>query len=310
MTEIPQAIIDRDVELRAARAKVPPTDGRPRDTGGRLASGLTGVALLREAAILAICEREGKTEDEAIAIVDTPPALTAAVERAHDARVAREAAIRSRFDALALPISPPELYDDVIARHVPQVDATKIAGDWLRNIRARRAGETTRFWTTTVMLGGVGLGKTASAGLCAVTFLRWGLTAAYVEESELVHLSKRRTLQHEAQLEALLDVDLLILDELGTAKDDPNEVREAMRSAFTARVRRQGAHTMMLGNLADDIPHGVRMTDSERRAHVEARFATAYGARLVDRLTQMGTVAHLVGPSMRGTPYVSPRARR
>lgn len=291
---VPAAIVERDVELRQLRAELPPSQ----PTIAPL------VERLRAMAIRTICEREGMSEAEATAIVDAPPKLEAEADRARERHELREANVRRRMDDLALPISPPALYDDVVARCVPQVQATKIAGDWLRSVRAQMRGEATRPSRVLVLLGGMGLAKTASAGLCASQFIRWGHTVAYVEESELVRLSERRVIKHEERLEEVLDADLLIIDELGTSTADPTKVREAFRDAVNQRVRR---FTVMLGNLADDLPDDA--DPKVREKHASDRFATTYGARLVDRLVQMGTVAHLVGKSMRGTPYVSPRAK-
>lgn len=292
----PEAVIERDAQLRAIRetqrAADPPTTKPSAFATSANPRNDVHLAKLRELAILDICRREGTTPDEAAAIVDTPPKLDAEADRARERHEAREASVRKRMDALGLPISPIELYEDVVVRNVPPVPATRIAGDWLRQRGARRA---------LVLLGGVGLAKTVSAGLCASQFIRWGLTVAYVEEPELVRLSERRTLKHEEQLDALLETDLLILDELGTSRADPVAVREGVSSAFNRRIGQPGAHMMMLGNLADDLPESA--PDAVREKHAVERFASAYGTRLVDRLLQMGTVAHVGGRSMRGTPY-------
>lgn len=296
---MPAAIVDRDRELRRIREQERAADpATPKPAALALDKNPrhdVSLAKLREIAILDICRREGMSASEAAALVDTKPTLDLEVSRARERHEAREASVRSRMDALGLPISPLALYEDVVARNVPAVPATKIAGAWLRQRGARRA---------LVLLGGVGLAKTVSAGLCASQFFRWGLTVAYVEEPELVRLSERRTLKHEEQLDALLEVDLLILDELGTSRADSVAVREAVASAFNRRIGQPGAHMMMLGNLADDLPENT--PDSVREKHAIDRFASSYGARLVDRLVQMGTVAHLAGESMRGRPYVSP----
>lgn len=301
MTEnVPQELLERDRELRALRDQAPrePSPTRPdmlaRDRDDRRLD--LSLERLRTIAIADICRREGMTEAEAAAIVDSPPKLDAEGDRARVRHEARETWVRARMDSLGLPIAPLELYEDVVRRAVPSVQATKIAGDWLRG--PRRA---------LVLLGGMGLGKTVSAGLCASQFFRWGKTVAYVEEPEFVRLSERRTQKHEALLEVLLEANLLILDELGTSKADPVAVREAVSSAFNARIGLPGSRMVFLGNLADDLPASA--PDDVRRLHAEQRFASTYGARLVDRLVQMGTVAHLAGESMRGKPYRSPRAQ-
>ncbi len=300
--EIPEAIRKRDDELRVLRdqqPRTPPTTGKARDTHGAVEAAAPPpfVARLRELAIRSTVEREGLSLEEATAKIDSPVDLERETNDARERHERAEKLVRLRMDALGLPIDPLELYEDVVARCVPPTDATRAAGAWLRGPRRALA-----------MLGGMGLAKTVSAGLCASQFIRTGRTVAYVEESELVRLYERRTLRHEDELEELLDVDLLIVDELGMSRADPTAVREAVAGTFNTRIRKPGSRMMMLGNLADDIP--ATTPQKEREAHATKRFATTYGARLVDRIVQMGTVVHLAGQSMRGTPYVSPRARK
>jgi hypothetical protein len=309
-TTAPDAIVQRDRELRTLRSQHPrdphePVIAPPAAFAVDRHGATTPLARLRALLIEKLVEHEGYSEAEAIAIADTKPAADDGAERARERREVFEASVRKRMLELAFPIDPPELLEDVLRRSVPPTPATRIAGDWLREVRTALAANTTTR-RALVLLGGVGLTKTTAAALCGCQFLHWRKTVAYVEEETLVHLWKRRTLQHEAQLDALLEADLLILDELGTSNADPNEVRAAVAGAFNLRIGQAGSHMIFVGNLGDDMPDHA--TPREREDHATRRFAATYGARLVDRLVQMGRVAHFAGKSMRGQPYRSPMA--
>lgn len=170
----------------------------------------------------------------------------------------------------------PEVHDAIEAHCAPGTDGTALrrtkaisaVAGWMRDERR----------SVIALLGGVGIGKTTACGLAAMRALQQRQVVAYVKEPTL--LRWRKFLRHEKDIERVLSADLLIIDELGTClARDHDDARMAILEVVDDRLA--VGRTMLLGNL--------------NRAALGAR----YDARLVDRLSEVGTIVEVPGASMR-----------
>jgi len=209
----------------------------------------------------------------------SPEAIAAYEARMRDAtRIeARERFRRASHALRRLVPLRPEILDAVSAHCDPDRDGTS-------PLRRTAAIASVARWTTDerrtviALLGTVGVGKTTACGLAAMRALLDRKTVVYVKEPTL--LRWRKFLRHEKDLERVLSADLLIIDELGTClAKDHDDARMAILEVVDDRLA--VGRTMLLGNL--------------NRAALGAR----YDARLVDRLSEVGTIVDVSGASMR-----------
>lgn len=245
-----------------------------RDTDPLPIRSLSSAAHLREIAIASIARDEECTLEEAALRLDTTPAAKGETSEqlAERRRAAERDRIVKQVRDLAMPVQA-ELIPQLVLADCMRTRSTHEAAEWMRS--------TSR---VLVLIGDVGVGKTVAACLCAVAYARRRKTTAYVREPTLVRWWHSTTLAHEQRVQHMREVDLLIVDELGTTLTrEAERARDAVFGMLDDRIAERRA-TIFAGNLAPD------------------RLATAYGARFLDRLREVGRVAHVTGPSLRGLP--------
>lgn len=250
---------------------------RPTPRGGppvQLAGTLSSVERMRELAVASIARDEECSLEEAALRLDTTPApksetpeqIAARRHEAEHARVEKELGP----DGLALPVDG-KLLPLLVRGAYERTRAVHEAAAWLRGPRR-----------VLVLIGDIGVGKTVAASLVACSYARRRKTVAYLREPTLARWWHSSVLAHEAQIERLRETDLVIVDELGTTLSrDGEKARDATGGLVDDRIAGEG-RTVLIGNLD------------------EKRLGTAYGARFLDRLREIGTVVHLTGASMRG----------
>ena len=229
----------------------------------------------RAAAVASVALLEGVTEAEAAEMLDrallapVPPPETQA-QRDAEKLAAEHARLNAWLRDSKIPVRP-EVAATIVRGTCARTDATRAAASWMRDSQRR----------TLVLLGPMGIGKTIAAALVGVAFARRRQSVGYLREPMLMRLAHSSTLAHEAKLERLRDVDLLIVDELGTTLSGQGErARDAVFGMIDDRI--SGGRTILIGNLT---PEDLGKT---------------YGARFLDRLREVGVVEHLEGESMRG----------
>lgn len=235
--------------------------------------GLHLVEKIRAVAIECIAINEECSREEAARRLDaTPPVSATEGPEAIAARRAESEAARITKAVSDLRMSVrPELVPDLVAGKCLRTQATTEAAAWMRSDRRVLA-----------LVGDVGVGKTVAACLVACAYVRRRKTVAYLREPQLVRWSHSSTLAHEAQVERLRDVDLLIIDEIGTTLSrDGERTRDAMFGMIDSRIGGEG-RTVIIGNLT------------------EKQLAESYGVRFLDRLREIGMVVHATGESLRG----------
>ena len=179
--------------------------------------------------------------------------------------------------ALKLPVRG-ELLEDVVRGKWQETSARAAVAAWLRGDMRVLA-----------LLGDIGTGKTTAISRAACVFAHARRSVAYIREPELVKLSQQRTIVAEERMERLRDVDLLIVDELGTTLTrDGEAAQDAIASMVDHRIAGV-CRTALLGNFAS-----------------ATALAKAYGQRFADRLSEIGTVAEIAGTSMRGGALAAP----
>lgn len=230
------------------------------------------VPRLRETAIACIARDEGCSLEEAAQRLDGTPQVEPSETPAQIAerrRVADCKRIERGLRELALPVRG-ELVPDIASGRVKATRATAEVARWL--------GSPQR---VLVLVGDMGVGKTIASALAVAAWIRRRKTCAYLREPALVRWWHASTLAQEARVEALRNVDLLVIDEMGTsATRDAERSRDAIFGMLDDRIGAE-RRTILVGNLQPD--------DLAR-----------YGARFADRLAEVATVAHVVGPSLRG----------
>lgn len=243
---------------------------------------------IRESAIDVLMSLEKCSREEAIAILDAPPAPTPPPETKteREERRAREQheRLRAWLKATKIPVKP-EMVERVLLAEHERTDATRAAAAWLLDPSRR----------VLVLLGPTGIGKTVASALVAVSYAKRHRTVRYQREPALMRMQSSTTLTEQARYTELLEADLLIVDELGmTLSSQGERARNAMFETLDARIGSEG-RTILMGNLTKRLPDG-------REVGCVDALAKAYGARMVDRLHDVGRVVPLGGESMRGRP--------
>jgi len=230
-------------------------------------------AKLRDIAIAAIARDEGCSLEEAAQRLDGTPTIDDAetpeqvAERRRQAECKR---IEARLRELAMPVRG-EMLPAIAAGKVRPTEATRHVSRWLASPHR-----------VLVLVGDMGVGKTIASALGVAAWVRRRKTVAYLREPALVRWWHSTTLAHEQRVEALRSADMLVIDELGTsATRDAEKARDAIFGMLDDRIGLE-RRTMLIGNLTPDD------------------LTVRYGARFGDRLAEVATVAHVVGPSMRG----------
>lgn len=144
------------------------------------------------------------------------------------------------------------------------------------------------------LIGDMGRGKTVASAAAALAMIRKRRTVLRVVEPELVTWAHSSTLAHGERLEVALNVDLLIVDELGTALASPERCRGALFRVLDARIP-NGLRTLMISNHGADTP-ARKFTERE----AIGAFGEAYGGRFLDRMREIGSFCVVKGPSLRG----------
>lgn len=156
------------------------------------------------------------------------------------------------------------------------VDGTLLSTQALRTTIAWLAGPR----QVLVLVGDMGTGKTTAAAHAAMTRLARG-PFVYVKEPTLARWVMFA--RYDRQWSAAVEAQTLVVDEVGTAEQrDFADARAGLSRIVDDRIG-QGRRTIVIGNLS------------------EADLARRYDARMLDRLRDVGFVAEVRGPSMRGT---------
>lgn len=226
------------------------------------------------------CDRAGAlriiAESQAIAAPPSPEQAKIA------ARERERSRLRSWLAASKIPVRP-EIVEDVIVGTCKRTDATRAVTQWFTDPTRR----------VIALLGPMGIGKTVAAALVGVAFARRGKVVRYMREPMLVRWASSSTLTHEQRVEDLLDADLVIVDELGMSLSTHGEkARDAIFTLLDHRIAGD-RRTILIGNLMAPDKDGVQRGSARV-------LADKYGARLVDRLNEVGRIAELAGESMRG----------
>lgn len=233
---------------------------------------LSSVDRLRQIAVASIARDEECSLEEAALRLDTTPKpvaetpeQTAARRREHEhARIERVIA------DLGMPVRG-DLATQLVRGTYERTRAVHEAAAWMKSDRR-----------VLVLIGDIGVGKTVAACLIACAAIRRRQTVGYLREPALARWWHSSTLVHEQQIERLRDLDLVIVDELGTTLSrDGEKAKDATGGLVDDRIAGR-ARTVLIGNLD------------------EKRLGQAYGARFLDRLRELGKVVHLTGDSLRG----------
>ena len=144
------------------------------------------------------------------------------------------------------------------------------------------------------LIGDMGRGKTVASAHAALEMIRKRRTVLRVVEPELVTWAHSPTITHGERFEVACNVDLLIVDELGTALGSAERSRAALFRVLDARIP-NGLRTLMISNHGADTP-ARKFTERE----AIGAFGEAYGGRFLDRMREIGTFCVVKGPSLRG----------
>lgn len=233
---------------------------------------LSSVERLRSAAITSIARDEECSLEEAALRLDTMPKPTTETPEASAARrrEAESARVEHVIRDLGIPVRG-DLVPALVRGGYERTRAVHEAAAWMQtDLRVL------------VLIGDVGVGKTVAACLIACATARRRRSIAYLREPTLARWWHSPTLAHEAQIKRLREADLVIVDELGTTLSrDGEKAKDATGGLVDDRIA-GNARTVLIGNLD------------------EKRLGSAYGARFLDRLREIGRIVHLTGDSLRG----------
>jgi DNA replication protein DnaC len=240
---------------------------------------------VREIGIEVLMRNEGWDRATALrhlADAQKPAAVESPEARATRARERERDRLRAWLAASKIPVRP-EIVEDVIAGTCLRTPATRAVTQWFTDPTRR----------VIALLGPMGIGKTVAAALVGVAFARRGKVVRYMREPMLVRWASSSTLTHEQRMEEMLDADLVIVDELGMSLSSQGEkARDAIFTLLDHRIAGE-RRTILIGNLMAPDKDGTQRGSSRV-------LADKYGARLVDRLNEVGRIAELAGESMRG----------
>jgi DNA replication protein DnaC len=230
--------------------------------------------------------------------------LTETLEQ-RDARMAaerREARAKSEakriedgWRALRFPIPErlvPMLFAGTLDEHLQ-----RIAPD---DSNARHALSTVESWLepeqpqVLAVIGDMGRGKTLASAYAGLDRVRRRRTVQRLTEPALVTLAHSTTITQGEHFEVACNVDLLIVDELGTALAPPDRCRAALFRLLDARIP-NNLRTLLVSNHGADT-NARKFTDRE----AIGEFGKAYGGRLLDRMRDIGVFCVTKGPSLRG----------
>lgn len=218
--------------------------------------------------------------ERGLQLAASPEAIAAYEARIRDAtRIeARERYRRAAHALRRLVPLRPEILDAVSEHCDPDRDSKPSPLRRTPAIASVARWSTDERRTVIAILGTVGVGKTTACALASMRALLDRKSVVYVKEPTL--LRWRKFLRHEKDLDRVLSADLLIIDELGTClAKDHDDARMAILEVVDDRLA--VGRTMLLGNLS--------------RASLGAR----YDARLIDRLSEVGTIVDVSGASLR-----------
>lgn len=206
--------------------------------------------------------RAASASPEAIAAYDR----SIADARTHEERSALERK-REAIVATGIPLRE-AMVDAIVGGTLRSTDALRTTIAWLAGPRQ-----------VLVLIGDPGTGKTTAAGHAGMTRLSRG-PLVYVKEPTLARWSMFA--RYDRDWQRAVDAPTLILDEAGTAEPrDLADARAGVSRMLDDRIGR-GRKTIVIGNLS------------------EADLARRYDRRMLDRLREIGFVAEILGPSMRG----------
>lgn len=145
---------------------------------------------------------------------------------------------------------------------------------------------TAKNWTTLILSGGVGSGKTVAACLRMQRFFNenpyngHGPLGMFIDASDFARVSR----YDQDEVDKLACVPFLLIDDLGTEFNDVNGNFVCGLIDIVTKRCRERRHTVMTTNLN------------------RAEFIQRYDARLVDRVTESGAFCSGVGKSLRKAP--------
>lgn len=210
-------------------------------------------SMVRQYGEAEVARLEARTPDEIAAEEAAARNAQELARREDDARTAAASLARHR-----MPIRG-DLLEDIARRKYQRTKATRATGAWLR-------GQQRVF----VLIGDPGTGKTVAGALVATLAHYAGRSCAYIRESDLVRLTHSPTVTHQNELDAIRDVNTLIIDECGQTLEESTE-RARIATGQMVDHRIGGTlRTMLIGNLTTE------------------QLVARYGTRFSDRLREVG----------------------